>query len=234
VSAAPWQARLSRQLFALSRVSPVHALVRWAFAHASGVLPVRRIAENDQALAFHHPRPCWPTHALIVPKRSISSLMHLGTKNRGSVTAVFRLAAQVVNTLDLRQGGYMLLVNGGAYQDVGQLHFHLLQGGDEHSYDCALDDLIGRRLDLNLVDAFLHPRPHWAFHVVIRPRIPVADLPTLLNEQPDTLHEVILAARQIVDEAKLLAPGFALLTTYTARQEDRPLCFHLVSGASLA
>lgn len=162
--------------------------------------------------------------------------MHLNASNRESVTAVFRLAAQVVNALELRQDGYMLLVNGGAYQDVGQLHFHLIQGGEECSYDypTPLDVLIHRRLDRDLVDIFQHPRPRRAFHVVIRPQISSGDSATLLSAQPQVLDDVMLAARQIVADANLLAPGFALLTTYTACQEDRPFCFHLVSGAALA
>jgi diadenosine tetraphosphate (Ap4A) HIT family hydrolase len=42
---------------------------------------------------------------------------------------IFQTVASIVAEFDLEQQGYRLVTNGGAYQDVQQLHFHLISGG---------------------------------------------------------------------------------------------------------
>jgi diadenosine tetraphosphate (Ap4A) HIT family hydrolase len=39
--------------------------------------------------------------------------------------AIIRVAQELVAELGLLETGYRLIVNGGAYQDVGQMHYHL-------------------------------------------------------------------------------------------------------------
>ena len=100
----------------------------WSFARMSRVLPVKRLYETQRVLAFYHPRPSYPVHVLIVPKQAIKSFLDLGGPDRVVMEDVVKVAQQLVRELKLEEQGYRLIVNGGPYQDVGQLHFHLVSG----------------------------------------------------------------------------------------------------------
>lgn len=107
--------------------------MRQAFARASRLLAVRRVAETPHVLAFHHPVPGFePVHLLLVPKVSLPSLMHLSDDQRQRIsTEVERLALRCLDRLGLPEQGFLVLVNGGARQDVRQVHFHLVTHGFE-------------------------------------------------------------------------------------------------------
>ncbi|MGE0543474.1 MAG: HIT domain-containing protein [Dehalococcoidia bacterium] len=117
---------VGRMLFALARGRAVGVVVRWGFAHMSGCLPVARLYETDSVVAFYHPRPAYAVHVLIVPKRGIAGLGAVGAKDHPILGEVVAATQHVVRMLELERRGYRLVVNGGAYQDVGQLHFHLI------------------------------------------------------------------------------------------------------------
>ena len=44
----------------------------------SGRTPVRKVLETENVLAYHHTRPFWPVHIVVVPKRHVPSLIDLG------------------------------------------------------------------------------------------------------------------------------------------------------------
>jgi histidine triad (HIT) family protein len=119
-------AQLGRLGFGLARSGLLDPVVRCAFAFGAPVLPVHRLRLERSVIAFFHPRPTWPTHVLLVPRRSIASYGHVRADNVGVVGDLFRIAPGVADTLKLGKGGYSLLLNGGARQDVGQLHVHLI------------------------------------------------------------------------------------------------------------
>lgn len=100
----------------------------WVVAHMSWVVPVDRLEETDLVVAFHHPRPSYAVHVLIVPKRSVRSFAALNPEDMPAVNDAIAVAGRLVQRLSLEQKGYRFLVNGGAYQDVQQLHFHLISG----------------------------------------------------------------------------------------------------------
>ncbi|MEJ2747747.1 MAG: HIT domain-containing protein [Anaerolineae bacterium] len=115
-------------LFALARSSLVGWIVGWLFAHMSFAIPVNRLRETDTLIAFHHPKPSHPVHILLVPKRQLPSLLAVGLAEADFLADLYRIVQELVVELALEKPGYTLLVNGGAYQDVPQLHFHLISG----------------------------------------------------------------------------------------------------------
>ena len=118
--------RIALLLFSLAR-SPLGALIiGWSFAYLNFLIPLDRLLETDLVVAFHHPRPSHPTHILIVPKRRITSLLALTEAELPIVRDVITTAQQLARVLALEESGFTLLVNGGAYQDVMQLHWHLI------------------------------------------------------------------------------------------------------------
>ena len=103
-------------------------LLGWGFEHMSFALPVHRLHETTTLIAFHHPRPAYAVHILLVPKKAISSLADLGPGDAGFLVDLFATVQELVKALNLEESGYRLIANGGQYQDVPQLHFHLISG----------------------------------------------------------------------------------------------------------
>ena len=88
------------------------------------LLPVERIYETETLIAFRHPKPAYPFHVLIVPKKTIQTLADLDPNDPAFLTDVFSTVQSLVNEFHL--SAYRLIVNGGEYQDFPQLHFHLI------------------------------------------------------------------------------------------------------------
>lgn len=101
-------------------------IIGFIFTHMSFAIPVKRLRETDTLLAFRHPRPSHPVHILFVPKKAIKSLSDIQPEDETFLIEVFRISQELVTELGLTNSGYRLIVNGGKYQDVPQLHFHLV------------------------------------------------------------------------------------------------------------
>ena len=90
-------------------------------------LPTKRLRETDTLLAFYHPKPAYPLHILLVPKRGIPSLMELDQARDAPFLAdLFTTVQSLVTEFHLDKAGYRLIVNGGEFQDFPYLHFHLI------------------------------------------------------------------------------------------------------------
>lgn len=110
----------------MAATPPGRFLIGWMLAHMTFALPVKRLRETSNLLAFHHPAPVYPFHALIVPKKPVASLAKLEPDDTAFLTDLFATVQSLVQEFNLAEGGYRLIVNGGAYQDFPQLHFHLV------------------------------------------------------------------------------------------------------------
>ncbi|MBK8985568.1 MAG: HIT domain-containing protein [Chloroflexi bacterium] len=115
-----------RWLFALARTPTAGLFIGWLFAHMSFLLPVDRLRETDTLLAFHHPQPAYPVHILIVPKQRVANLMALQPANAALLLDLIPIVQSLVSEFGLETAGYRLITNGGPYQDIPQLHFHLI------------------------------------------------------------------------------------------------------------
>lgn len=92
----------------------------------SFAIPVERLRENDLLLAFHHPQPAYPFHVLIIPKKPIKDLLALTPGDMAILQACVQTAQDLIKEYHLETAGYRLITNGGSFQDVPQLHFHLI------------------------------------------------------------------------------------------------------------
>jgi len=120
---ARWISSLS---FAASRWRMLGGVVGWVFAHMSFALPVQRLRETATLVAFYHPRPAHAVHVLIVPRRAVAGLQALTLQDQDFLADLFRVVQELVSELGLEERGYRLVVNGGKYQEIPQLHFHLI------------------------------------------------------------------------------------------------------------
>jgi histidine triad (HIT) family protein len=94
----------------------------------SGKIEVEKVLETDRVLAYHHTRPFWATHIVVIPKFHVSSLLTIedDTLLIELLDTVKKVAAQVVEA----KGAARVLTNLGSYQDSKHLHFHV-NSGDE-------------------------------------------------------------------------------------------------------
>ena len=92
----------------------------------SFAIPVHRLRETKTLIAFYHPKASYATHILIVPKRNISHLGELSAADSDFMVDLFQTVQSLIAELNLDARGYRLITNGGKYQDVPHLHFHLI------------------------------------------------------------------------------------------------------------
>ena len=98
-------------------------LIGWIFENMSFAIPVKRLRETDALMAFHHPKPSYPFHVLIVPKKAVASFLDLEPDS----PFLTELTAAVQSLVDeFHLSAWRLIVNGGGYQDFPHLHFHLV------------------------------------------------------------------------------------------------------------
>ena len=91
----------------------------------SGRTQVDKLIETEHVLAYHHTRPFWETHIVIVPKTHIDSLLTVDNETLAELLEVVKIvASQVV----AEKGGARVLTNLGEYQDSKHLHFHVNSG----------------------------------------------------------------------------------------------------------
>ena len=98
-------------------------LIGWIFEHMSFAIPVKRLRETDNLMVFRHPKPTYPFHVLLVPKKAIASFLDL---EPGSAFLTDLTAAVQSLVEEYQLTAWRLIVNGGENQDFPQLHFHLV------------------------------------------------------------------------------------------------------------
>jgi len=107
-------------------------LIGWIFEHMSFAIPVKRLRETETLMAFYHPKPSYPFHVLLLPKKAVVSLKEFDPTDTVFLTDLYSAVQSLVNEFQLP--AYRLIVNGGKYQDFPQLHFHLVSNvGARHA-----------------------------------------------------------------------------------------------------
>jgi histidine triad (HIT) family protein len=86
------------------------------------------VHEDAQVLAYHHTRPFWPTHVVVVPKRHLASLTTVGDEDEADLRALLAAVQRIARTVEVTQGAAGVLTNLGRYQDSKHLHVHVFSG----------------------------------------------------------------------------------------------------------
>jgi histidine triad (HIT) family protein len=95
---------------------------------AQGKIPAKRLAEDEQVLAFPDTDPQAPVHVLVIPKQHVPSLQDVA--DWSLVGRMHALALRVARDQGIADSGFRVLINTGpdGVQTVGHLHLHLLGG----------------------------------------------------------------------------------------------------------
>lgn len=102
-------------------------VIGWVFAHMSFAIPVKRLRDTENLIAFYHPKPAYPFHVVLAPKKDIRSFAELSPTDP-FLTEVVAVAQGLVKEFQL--SSWRLIVNGGGNQDFPHLHFHLISGSE--------------------------------------------------------------------------------------------------------
>ncbi|MBU1082981.1 HIT domain-containing protein [Patescibacteria group bacterium] len=89
-------------------------------------IKVERVKETDNILAFHHTKPSYTYHIVIIPKQHITQLVDVD--NMDIIKEIFEVAKEIILGNSLHQKNYKIITNGGEHQDSKHLHFHLVSG----------------------------------------------------------------------------------------------------------
>lgn len=92
----------------------------------SFVIPAEKFYESSTVVAFAHPKPSYKVHILIVPKKEIRSLLDIQDDDKDLLIEIARVVQYLIERFNLSNEGYRVIVNGGNYQEVEILHFHLV------------------------------------------------------------------------------------------------------------
>jgi histidine triad (HIT) family protein len=96
----------------------------------AGEIPAKTIVDNNDIVAFEDINPQAPLHALVVPRRHISTLNDLEPGDDGVVGAMVRQAAAIARARGFDTSGYRTVFNcnSDAGQTVFHVHLHVLGG----------------------------------------------------------------------------------------------------------
>jgi histidine triad (HIT) family protein len=86
------------------------------------------VHESEAVLAYHHTRPYWPIHVVVVPKAHVPSLTDLAGADDTVLLELFAVVRETAATIEREQGAAAVLTNLGRYQDSKHLHVHVSSG----------------------------------------------------------------------------------------------------------
>jgi histidine triad (HIT) family protein len=99
----------------------------------AGLIPSRKVYEDDEIFAFHDINPWAPVHFLIIPKLHIPSMAQVGAEHAALLGRMLLLAPKLATENGCKpypEGGFRIVCNTGAEggQEVHHLHIHVMGG----------------------------------------------------------------------------------------------------------
>jgi len=96
---------------------------------ARGLIPAKKIYDDDEVMAFHDIRPQAPVHFLLVPKAHVVSLYEAGPAHQAALGKMLTLAGRLAREAGATDGFRAIINNGRVgHQEVYHVHMHVLGG----------------------------------------------------------------------------------------------------------
>jgi diadenosine tetraphosphate (Ap4A) HIT family hydrolase len=224
--------KLKKTLFGLARSNVSGFFIGFIFENLSSLIPVEKITENKRVIVFYHPVKHWEKHILIVPKKSTRSFLSFdfnNSRDQDLLTTILKEATQTARLL--KMDTYTILVNGGKYQDVPQVHFHLASGKDKQGVPLGQEEygVIDKRLYFSESDNTYVQQVHSSKgkkHLVLLPKKAITSIGGL-NFDDDRVRFAVVDLLKTAQEAvrQLNPKGYTLLVN---QKGERFLSFHLL------
>lgn len=95
-----------------------------------GVIPSRRVYEDEQVLVIEDIGPQAPLHLLVLPKKHFVNCLDMTADDDALVGYAYRKAGEIARQKGYAESGFRIVQNNGegAGQSVFHIHFHLLAG----------------------------------------------------------------------------------------------------------
>ncbi len=90
-----------------------------------GKIPTEFVHEGADLVVFKDIYPKARVHLLVVPRVHIKTFLDLSDKNNVVLTKMTKVVQKIIKDQKL-EGGYQVIFNGGRYQHIPHLHWHLL------------------------------------------------------------------------------------------------------------
>lgn len=91
----------------------------------SGKIQVKKVFETEQTLAFHHTRPYYEVHIIVIPKKHILSFLTVSSEETEILSDVLQVVKQVASKLEKDYGACTISTNIGNYQSNKHMHWHV-------------------------------------------------------------------------------------------------------------
>lgn len=217
------RAWLATTLFQLALSPAMGKSVGLGFEYASPLLPVKQVLLTDKTTAFHHPRPSWEKHILIIPRKQITTIFDL-LEQKGYLESIYNAAHTVFISEHFETESYSLTVNGGLRQDVKQVHFHLYQPRE------ALLE-IKQRPVLQTEHFTVYEQSTQPLHLVLEPTATLPPLSKWTKNHTKQLAALDLPLPELEQVYSLSSRGFSLIFQEASGVEKELLTIHLTAGA---
>lgn len=88
-----------------------------------GEIPKELIYKDNDVVVFKSNKPVALHHLLIVPVKHIENYLELDNE----ILNMTKVSQKIIKNLKI-ENGYKLVFNGGKYQEIAHVHWHLLAG----------------------------------------------------------------------------------------------------------
>ena len=98
---------------------------------AKGLIPAKKLHDDEDLMAFHDIRPQAPVHFLLVPKAHIVNLYDAQAGHQSALAKMLSIAGRLARDAGATDGFRAIINNGRVgHQQVYHVHMHVLGGPD--------------------------------------------------------------------------------------------------------
>lgn len=127
---------LKQALLHIAKVPFMGKAIGTIFRYFWWVIPVKKVYNSKDSIAFYHPKPSYKNHIVIVPKRAIANLQQLASEEfQEYFVMLLRTVKKIYAAYPEYQDSFVLVANGGRRQEVSQVHFHMFTNHDVVNVD---------------------------------------------------------------------------------------------------
>lgn len=229
---------MKKLLFKIARSDISRFFMGFAFEHLSHLMPLDRLVDTPNTLVFKHPVPQSEIHLLAVPQKALPNFASINlndTIHREHIKDIFK-SIQVASSQSKLQT-YAVLINGGAYQDVPQLHCHIMSGKNKDGSN-PIYLLYETPIKLNSHDetdtVMIENSPRFReFHKVIHSMDLTGSLQTIDFDDLKTFSTICMlleAVQDIIQKSAL--DRYTVLMVHQPTEAQSYFTIHVISGVS--
>lgn len=94
----------------------------------TGKIKIDIVYESEHVLAFHHTKPSYAKHIIVIPKKHIHDLSSVEDADLLILNEIVKVCRDIIKMYNYDEIGGRVLTNLGIFQDTPHLHFHVVAG----------------------------------------------------------------------------------------------------------